>query len=109
MKNSVFLGITPYSSLKINRRLGGTCRLHIQGPRISQAGNQREADIKQSNRLAEISGYVGEPEGKCTTRSEFPLARPQDRRNQQECKNKFPFPIGSPAQPSEPIGQPAWL
>jgi hypothetical protein len=48
-KTSLFRDITPYSSpLKANRLSGGTCRLHLQGRRISQARNQREARRKQS-------------------------------------------------------------
>jgi hypothetical protein len=50
MKSSIFWDITPYSPLKVNRRLGGTCRLHLQGRRINQARNKREADSKQSLR-----------------------------------------------------------
>jgi hypothetical protein len=34
MKSSVFWDITPFSPLKVNRRSGGTCRLHSQGRRI---------------------------------------------------------------------------
>jgi hypothetical protein len=34
--------IAPCSPLKVNRRFGGTCRLHLQGRRISRARNQRE-------------------------------------------------------------------
>jgi hypothetical protein len=30
MKSSVFWDITPCSLLKVNRRFGGTCRLHLQ-------------------------------------------------------------------------------
>jgi hypothetical protein len=36
MKSSIFWDITPCSSLKVNLCFGGTCRLHIQGRRISQ-------------------------------------------------------------------------
>jgi hypothetical protein len=28
--------------VRVNQRFGGTCRLHLQGPRISQARNQHE-------------------------------------------------------------------
>jgi hypothetical protein len=42
MKNSVFYDITPRSPLRANGHFGGTCRLHLQGRRISQARNQRE-------------------------------------------------------------------
>jgi hypothetical protein len=34
MKSSIFWDITLYSSLKFNRRFGGTCRLHLLGLRI---------------------------------------------------------------------------
>jgi hypothetical protein len=43
MEGSVFWNITPYSSLKVNRRFGGTCCLHFQVLRISQARYQRGA------------------------------------------------------------------
>jgi hypothetical protein len=42
MKSSVFWDITPCSRLKVNRRFGETCRLHIQSRRISQEGDQRD-------------------------------------------------------------------
>jgi hypothetical protein len=48
MKSSIFWDITPCSPLKVNRRFGWTCHLHLQGRRISQARNQREARSKQS-------------------------------------------------------------
>jgi hypothetical protein len=38
-KSSLFWDITPCSPLKDNRRFGGTCLLHLQGWRISQARN----------------------------------------------------------------------
>jgi hypothetical protein len=47
MKSYVFWDVPPCSPFKINRRFGGTCRLHLEGRRISQAGNQREAVSKQ--------------------------------------------------------------
>jgi hypothetical protein len=37
MKNSIFWDITSCSLLKVNRRFGGACRLHLQGRRIRQA------------------------------------------------------------------------
>jgi hypothetical protein len=51
LKSSIFWDIMPYSPLKINRRFGGTCRLHLRGLRISQARNQREAGGRQSSAL----------------------------------------------------------
>jgi hypothetical protein len=41
-ESSIFWDITQCSTLKVNRRFGGTCRLHLQGRRIRQARNQRE-------------------------------------------------------------------
>jgi hypothetical protein len=43
---------TSCSPLKVNRRFGGTCRLHLQVRRMSQIRNYREARIKRNfNRL----------------------------------------------------------
>jgi hypothetical protein len=39
LKSSIFWDITPCSPFNVNRRFGGTCRLHLQGPRISQGRN----------------------------------------------------------------------
>jgi hypothetical protein len=41
MKSTIFRDTTPYSPLKVNRRFGGTYRLHFQGRVISLARNQR--------------------------------------------------------------------
>jgi hypothetical protein len=38
--NSIFWNIASFSPLKINRRFGGICSLHLQGRRIIQARNQ---------------------------------------------------------------------
>jgi hypothetical protein len=43
MKSSIFWDITSCSPLNVNWRFGGTCCLHLQGRRISQARNQRES------------------------------------------------------------------
>jgi hypothetical protein len=40
MKSSVFLNTTPSSPLKVNKRFGGTHRLHLQDLRVSQAGSK---------------------------------------------------------------------
>jgi hypothetical protein len=40
---TVFWDITPCSSLKVNRRFGGTNRLRVQGRRIIRARNQRKS------------------------------------------------------------------
>jgi hypothetical protein len=39
MKSTIFWDITPCSLLKVNRRFGGTYRLHLQGRRTSRASN----------------------------------------------------------------------
>jgi hypothetical protein len=39
----VMKNITRRGPLKVNRRFGGTCRLHFQGRKISYVRNQREA------------------------------------------------------------------
>jgi hypothetical protein len=41
VKGSVFWDITPCSPLRVIRRLGGACRLHLQGREISQARNEK--------------------------------------------------------------------
>jgi hypothetical protein len=43
MKSTIFWDITPCISMKVNRRFGGTYRLHLQGRRISKARNQSES------------------------------------------------------------------
>jgi hypothetical protein len=45
MKGSVLWDITPCTPLKVNRRFEGTCRLHLQGRKVSHARNQREAEL----------------------------------------------------------------
>jgi hypothetical protein len=47
MKSTIFWDITPCSPLKVNRCLGGTCRLSFQGRRISHKRNQHEVGSKQ--------------------------------------------------------------
>jgi hypothetical protein len=41
--SSIFWDTNLCSPLKVNRRFGGTCRLHLQCQRISQARNQLES------------------------------------------------------------------
>jgi hypothetical protein len=43
INSTIFWDITPYSPLRVNRRFGGTYRLHLQGRRISRARCQRES------------------------------------------------------------------
>jgi hypothetical protein len=42
MKSCIFWHITPCIQLKINQGFGGTCRLHLQGRRISKSRNRHE-------------------------------------------------------------------
>jgi hypothetical protein len=47
MKIYIFCNITPCRQLRVDRRFGGTCRLHLQNQRINQGRNQHEAGSKQ--------------------------------------------------------------
>jgi hypothetical protein len=49
MTSYIWWGISTCSSLKVNRCFGGTCRLHLQGRRISQVRNQHEAGSNKSS------------------------------------------------------------
>jgi hypothetical protein len=71
MKSNVMWDITPYSLLKVNRRFGGTYRLHLQG-RISRARYQRE--IRWQAELS-ASRIIQEAGGKWESGPQFPLAR----------------------------------
>jgi hypothetical protein len=102
MKSSVSWGITPCRPLRVNRRFGGTCRLHIQGRRISQE-TRVKAGGEQSNRLADISGCIGKRKEK-EDRKSVPIGSPV-------AQNEPPVPIGSPVaqnEPPVPIGSHYW-
>jgi hypothetical protein len=47
-KSSVFSDTTLYSPLKVIRRFGGTCSVHLQSRKMSKARNQHEAVSKES-------------------------------------------------------------
>jgi hypothetical protein len=51
MKSSTFRDITPCSPVIVNRRFGGTCCLHLQGRRISQARSQHARILELMNRI----------------------------------------------------------
>jgi hypothetical protein len=53
-KSSIFCDITQCSPLKVNRPFTGTCRLHLQGRRISKARNQHGTGIRQSNQILKM-------------------------------------------------------
>jgi hypothetical protein len=56
----IFWDKTPCSPLKVNRRFGGTCCLHLQGRRISQPRNRREASRKAENSAASVFKEITE-------------------------------------------------
>jgi hypothetical protein len=47
LKSSVFCDIIQFSPLIINQRFGGTCHLHLQDRRISEARSQHETSSKE--------------------------------------------------------------
>jgi hypothetical protein len=53
--SSIFWDMMPCSLLKVNWSFRGTCHLHLQGWRISQARNQREVGGKHTEILCEAS------------------------------------------------------
>jgi hypothetical protein len=58
MKSTVFCDITPCSLLSVNRRFGGTSRLHLQGRKISRARNRHESDSKQSRACPRQASFL---------------------------------------------------
>jgi hypothetical protein len=54
----IFWDITPCSPLSVNRRFGGTGRLHLKGHRIIHARNQLEAGSKKSSSGYFLTGNV---------------------------------------------------
>jgi hypothetical protein len=53
MKNAVFWNVTP-CSFCVNRRLGGSYRLHLQGRRICELGTS----VTEAIRYSETSDYT---------------------------------------------------
>jgi hypothetical protein len=45
MNSPVFWDIRPCGPLKVSRRFGRTCRLHLQGRKMSQTRNEHEAEL----------------------------------------------------------------
>jgi hypothetical protein len=56
MKSSIFWDITSCSPLKVNGSFGGTCRLHLQGRKVSWERNQRES-LSPAFTLVSCSAY----------------------------------------------------
>jgi hypothetical protein len=84
MKIPIFWGITPCTRLKINRVFGGTCHLHLQGRRRSEAINQVEENSKQNL----VSSSILKMEAICSSETSVdfePTTRryiPEDRTSQ---------------------------
>jgi hypothetical protein len=51
MKNSIFWGAMSCSSVKLNRRLGGICRIHTQGRKILFFELKRNLVLSPDNTL----------------------------------------------------------
>jgi hypothetical protein len=47
MKSVTFWVVMCSTSVEVHQHLGRTCHLHLQGQKLSQARNQREAGSKQ--------------------------------------------------------------
>jgi hypothetical protein len=56
IKSTLFWDIKQCSSLKINRRFGKTCHLHLLGPKISRERNQRESRRQAEPLLNRLNG-----------------------------------------------------
>jgi hypothetical protein len=56
--SSIFWNIKPSSSMKLNRRFGGICSIHLQDRSISEARSQRETGGKQSRLHGVISKKI---------------------------------------------------
>jgi hypothetical protein len=57
MKSSTFWDTSLCSPLKVNRRFGGICHLHLHSQRISQTRNQHEVGSKETPRT--LNGLHG--------------------------------------------------
>jgi hypothetical protein len=66
MMSSAFCDITPCRPIKDNRCFGGTCRLQLQGWKVSRASNKQEACSKRNIGLLAscwlLSGLLSDPE-----------------------------------------------
>jgi hypothetical protein len=60
MNSYLLWNITPYGPFEVNWRFGGTCRLHLQGRKISRARNQHEWDSKQSSVSNGLHGVISQ-------------------------------------------------
>jgi hypothetical protein len=57
-KSSIFWYITPCTPLKVNGRFGGTYRLHLQCPRISQAKKPASAQVVSRMTFNGLHGVI---------------------------------------------------
>jgi hypothetical protein len=72
------MDIVSCSPLKDNGYFGGTCRLRFQVRRISETRDQQETGSKQSNPLAEISGFYRKQERTARMETEELSCDPED-------------------------------
>jgi hypothetical protein len=88
MKNAIFWDFAPCRSCELNRRFGGTCRLHLQGRKIREPGTsvsrwqQTESPIKKPSNIrteGEREGGRG-PCGKSKERREVGSVERVDRK-----------------------------
>jgi hypothetical protein len=71
MKSSVLWNITPCSPLKVNRRFGETCHLHLQHRRINHAWNQCEIRLSPAFTLVVCLVYSSTPNTEATCSTEM--------------------------------------
>jgi hypothetical protein len=57
MNTLIFWFITQCSSLKVGRRFGGTCLLHLNDRTVSKARNQHEEVNNQISSMSELFTY----------------------------------------------------
>jgi hypothetical protein len=77
MRSSIFWDVTPRSTLKVNRRFGGTYLLRLQGRRIRQARNQRESRWQDAFTLVTCLVYslTLKMEAACSSKISFDFQR----------------------------------
>jgi hypothetical protein len=57
MKNAVFLDVAPCGS-RVNRRFGGTYRLHLQGRKIRERGTGLNKWLQTESPVEKTSSYI---------------------------------------------------
>lgn len=96
-----FLGYNCALSVKSQQCFQGTCRLHLQCHRISQAINLCDVGSRQCNQVTEISNYRRRDEMQV---SQCWLTYMTEWANNQQPMNNLSDPTDCSTQMSEPIG-----